>query len=99
MIILTPCGCHSLNLCGNDTAECLLKTITYFGTVQTIHNAFIFITKRWELHRTRIGCSLHGMSVTRLSARLKCVKPFDSHHDGMQLALEVLLERNLTAKT
>ena len=31
--IFSPCGCHTLNLCGNDAAECIPEAITYFGTV------------------------------------------------------------------
>ena len=48
---------------------------------------------------TRIGCSLHGMSETSWSARLQSIKPFVSHLNGIQLALQYLLELNLTAKT
>ena len=39
------------------------------------------------------------MSETRLSARLQCNKPLESHHNGIQLALQHLLEANLTANT
>ena len=39
------------------------------------------------------------MSETRWSARLKCTKPFASHLNCIQLALQNLLELNLTAKT
>ena len=49
MAILSPCGCRTLNLCGNDAAECLPEGITYFGTVQTIYNLFRSSPKRWEL--------------------------------------------------
>ena len=34
--IFFPCGCHTLNLCVNDADECILKAITYCGTIQTI---------------------------------------------------------------
>ena len=27
--IFSPCSCHTLNLCGNDTAECIPESITY----------------------------------------------------------------------
>ena len=39
--IFSSCGCHTLNLCGNDFPECLPEAITYFGTVQTIYNFVI----------------------------------------------------------
>ena len=38
--IFSPCGCHKLNLCGNDAAECISEASTYFGTIQTILYAF-----------------------------------------------------------
>ena len=31
--LFSPCGCHSLSLCGNDAAECIPAAITYFVTV------------------------------------------------------------------
>ena len=97
--LFSPCGCHTLNLCGNDAAECLPEEITYFGTVRTIYNLFSSNLKQWELPNTRIGCSLHCMSETRWSARLQCIKPLASHLNGIQLALQDLLELNLTTKT
>ena len=36
--LFSPCGCRTLNLCGNDAAGCLPETITYYGTVQTTYN-------------------------------------------------------------
>ena len=38
------------------------------------------------------------MAETRLSTRLQCIKPFASHLNGIQVALQDLLEHNLTAK-
>lgn len=34
--LFSPCGCHTLNFCGNDAAQCISEAITYFGTVQTV---------------------------------------------------------------
>ncbi|CAL4068470.1 unnamed protein product [Meganyctiphanes norvegica] len=28
--MFSPCGCHTLNLCGNDAAECVPEAITFF---------------------------------------------------------------------
>ena len=61
----SPGGCHSLNLCGSDAAECLPEAITYFGTVSAIYILFSSRSKRWELPKTYICCSLHGLSDTR----------------------------------
>ena len=99
MSIFSPCGCHTLNLCGNDAAECLPEVITYFGTAQAIYNLFSSGPRRWELPKTCIGCSLHGMSETWWSARLQCIKPFASQLNGIQVALHDLLELILAAKT
>ena len=85
--IFSPCGCHTLNLCGIDVAECLPEAITYFVTVQTIYNLFRSSPKRWKLLKTRIDCSLHGMSEASWFARLQCIKPFASHLNGIQLAV------------
>ena len=58
--ICSPCGCHALNLSGNNAAECLPEAITYFGTVQTIYNLFSSSPKLWELHKTRMSCQKPG---------------------------------------
>ena len=72
--IFSTCGCHTLNLCGNYATEFLPEIITYFGTAQAIYNLLLLLlliynlfssrSKRWELLRTRICCSQHGMSET-----------------------------------
>ena len=46
----------------------------------------------------RIGSSLHGISGTSMSDRVESVKPF-THLPGVKLALEDLLELNLTPNT
>ena len=28
--ILSPCGCHTLNFCGNNAAECIPEALEYF---------------------------------------------------------------------
>ena len=97
--IFSPCGCHTLNLCGNDAAECIPEAITYFGTIQTIYTLFSCSPKRWEILAKHIGCSLHGISGTRWSDRVENVKSFVAHLPGVKLALEGLLKLKLTSKT
>ena len=99
LVIFSPCGCHTLNLCGNDAAACIPEASTYFGTIQTIYTLFSCSPKRWEILTTRIGVSLHGISGTRWSDRVESVKPFVAHLPGVRLALEGLLELNITSKT
>ena len=38
--LFSPCGCHTFNLCGKETTECIPEAITYFGTVQNVYNLF-----------------------------------------------------------
>ena len=45
-VIFSPCGCHTLNLCSNDAAECIPEANTFFGTVQTIYTLFSCSPKR-----------------------------------------------------
>ena len=40
LCIFSPCGCHSLNLCGADSAVSCTEAITFFGIVQTVYNLF-----------------------------------------------------------
>ena len=97
--IFSPCGCHTLNLCDSDAAECVPEATTYFRTIQTIYTLFNCSPKRWKILAKRIGSSFHGISGTWWSARVECVKPFVAHLPGVKLALEDLLELNITPKT
>ena len=90
---------NTLNLCGNDAAECISEAITYFGTTQTMSTLFDCSPKRRKILAKRIGCPLHGKSGTRSSVRVDSVKPFIAHLPGVKLAIEYLLELNLTPKT
>ena len=55
--------------------------------------------KEVKILAKRIGCSQHGISGTRWSDRVESVKQFVAHLPGVKLALEDLLEMNLTPKT
>ena len=46
LCIFSPCGCHSLNLCGANSAACCREAITFFGMIQTIYNLFSSSPKR-----------------------------------------------------
>lgn len=94
----SPCGCHSLNLCGAKSALCCRDAITFFGTIQTIYSIFSSSPKRWAILVRNIGVSLHGQSHTRWTERIDSVRPFTTHLPGINLSLNELLELNLTAK-
>ena len=77
--MFSPCGRHTLNLCGYDAAECIPEAITYFRNAQTIYTLFICSPKRWKIMAKRIGCSLICISGTRWSNRVESAKPFVAH--------------------
>lgn len=95
----SPCGCHSLNLCGVHSAECCAQVITFFGVVQKLYNLFSSSPQRWEILTSGIGCSLHNLSETRWSARVDSVKPFAAHLPGIMTALTQVQELNLTPES
>ena len=69
--------------------------MTFFGRVQTVYGLFSSSPKRWEILHKHIGASLHGLSGTRWTER---VRPFAAHLPGIKAALSDLLSLNLTAK-
>ena len=84
--IFSPCGCHSLNLCGADSATCCRHAITYFGVIQTVYNLFSSSPQK-------------GLSGTRWTDRVASVRPFSKSLPGLRVALEKLQSLNLTPKT
>ena len=67
--IFSPCGCHTLNLCGNNATECIAEASTYFKTTETICTLFSCRPKKRKILAKRIGSSLHGISSTIRSSR------------------------------
>ena len=68
LCLFSPCGCHSINLCGADSAASCPDAITFFGMVATIYNVFSSSSKRWSILQEPIGSSLHALSGTRWTA-------------------------------
>lgn len=100
LCLFSPCGCHSLNLCGSDAAACCKDVVTFFGMVQTVYNICSSSPKRWEILKNHIGSSLHGLSGTRWTDRVASVRPFAHHLPGILSALKEISQlRSLTAKT
>ena len=100
LAVFSPCGCHTLNLCGTDSAECCAEAITFFGAVQTVYTLFSSSPQCWEILLSKTGNqSLRSKSDTRWSSRINCVKPFAANLNGIKAALEELLTLNLTPKT
>lgn len=94
----SPCAAHSLNLCGTHAAECCPDVVTFFGVVQKVYVIFHGSPERWDLLKDIIGDSLHPFSSTRWSARIQSFRPFAAHLFGLKIALESLLDFNLTAQ-
>ena len=95
--LYSPCACHSLNLCGADSAACCKEAVTFFGMLQTVYNLFSSSPQRWSILRENIGSSLHGLSGTRLTDRVASVGPFAAQLPGLRSALEQLHKLNLTS--
>ena len=73
LCLYSPCGCHSLNLCGANAAESCIPAITFFGTFHTVYNFFALSVKRWNVLQKHIIVSIHRLSDTRWTARIKCI--------------------------
>ena len=99
LCLYSPCGCHSLNLCGVDSASSCIEAVTYFGMVQTIYNLFSSSPQRWQILQRNISCSLHGLSGTRWTDRVASVRPFAAYLPSLKVALQQLLTLNLTPRT
>ena len=99
LAIFSPCGCHSLNLCGAEAAACCKHAITYFGVVQTVYNLFSSSPHRWEILLDEFGGTLKGLSGTRWTDRVASVRPFAKSIPSIRVALEKLNSLNLTPKT
>lgn len=97
--VYSPCGAHTLNLVGVDSAECCAQAITFFGVVQKCYNIFSSSTQRWEILKSNIPDSLHSLSDTRWAARIDGVKPFAKNLPGLRKSLEEIKKLNLTAET
>lgn len=84
----SSCGNHTLNLVGVDSAESCKEAITFFGTIQQVHNFFSS-----SLH----GISLHNVLKTRWSARIDAVKPVAFHLKSLLSAVNEFEPCSLSA--
>jgi hypothetical protein len=65
LAVYSPCGCHTLNLCGVAAAACCPDAITFLGVIQKYYNIFSSNPQRWEILLRNIKCSLHSTSDSR----------------------------------
>lgn len=95
----SPCGVHTLNLIGNEAAECCNEAVKYFGIVQEFYVIFAASPQRWEILKNYIHISIHNLSSTRWSARVDAIRPFVRHIPSLTQALNDVLTLNLTPET
>ncbi|XP_065645754.1 zinc finger MYM-type protein 1-like [Hydra vulgaris] len=97
--VFSPCGCHSLNSCGQNAASSCTDAETFFGTVQTVYTIFSASPQRWKILQKRLhGVSLHGQSGTRWTERLDSIRPFYNHLSPIIKPLKEVKSLNLTPK-
>ncbi|XP_065673958.1 zinc finger MYM-type protein 1-like [Hydra vulgaris] len=97
--VFSPCGCHSLNLCGQNAASSCTDAETFFGTVQTVYTIFSASPQRWEILQKRLhGVSFHGQSGTRWTERLDSIRPFYNPLSQIIESLKEVKSLNLTPK-
>lgn len=99
LAVYSPCGNHSLNLVGVDSAQSCTKAITFFGVVQKFYNILSSSPQRWEILKKHIHCSFHRLSDTRWSARVDAIKPFANTLPKLDDVLEEVKTLNLTPET
>ena len=49
--LFAPCGNHTLNLVGVNSAEACVEAVTLFGNVQKLFNIFSSSTSRWKIKK------------------------------------------------
>ncbi|XP_065667751.1 zinc finger MYM-type protein 1-like [Hydra vulgaris] len=97
--VFSPCGCHSLNLYGQNAASSCTDAETFFGTVQTVYTIFSASPQRWEILQKRLhSVSLHGQSGTRWTERLDSIRPFYNNLSQIIEYLKEVKSLNLTPK-
>jgi hypothetical protein len=98
LILYFLCGCHLLNLSGNDAAECCKEAITFFGMVQWIYTFLHSSPKRWEIIKKILDILLYQPSSTHWSAKLKAVIPFKKNLLQLASCLKECVKLKLTPK-
>lgn len=83
-----PCCSHSLNLVVNDSANCSLDAVKFFGIVQ---NLYVFVsssTTRWHIYKKNVpNLTLKPLSETRWESRIDALKPLKNNLGDIYEAL------------
>ena len=76
-----------------------IEVVRFFGTVQKLYNIFNSNPQRWEILKNITGCSLHTMSNTRWSPKLKVLNHLPEKINEIKNGIDSVLELNLTSET
>lgn len=98
LAMFSNCGAHSLNLYGAKAAGCCSEIISFSELFKKRRTFFLEVNSDGSIWGQHIGCSLHGVSHTRWSARVDSIKPFAKHLPLIKKALECCKSFNLSAE-
>ncbi|KAJ8895921.1 hypothetical protein PR048_001262, partial [Dryococelus australis] len=87
--IFSPCGAHSLNRVGVNTAKLNHDLLTFFGNIESFYS----------LLKQHVPLSLQSLSETLWSERLQVVFPIVKHYPSILKVLDLLLEDTVTILT
>ena len=93
--LFSPCGAHSLNLCGVHGAESSAVVKSFFGNIQRLYTLFSSCPSRWKILQEAAGVCLHKLSTTCWSARIEAVKPLVRRPRKILNALKGLRDHDL----
>uniref|UniRef100_A0A2S2RAD6 Zinc finger MYM-type protein 1 n=1 Tax=Sipha flava TaxID=143950 RepID=A0A2S2RAD6_9HEMI len=71
-----PCTAHSLNLVGQSTVDCCVKTVSFFGFVQELYNFFSASKSRWSILKKSLDSKCQvpkSIAKTRWSANAESI--------------------------
>lgn len=97
--LFSPCGVHSLNVIGLNTAEVWSQIMTFFGSVQALFLLFAANPSSWTILLKEISVSLIPLSERRWCSRIHAVRPISLHHTGLLKAVDHFTEETASELT
>lgn len=85
-----PCSSHSLNLVGNNAAECCSSAVSFFDFIQKVYTFFSASTHRWDVLKSNLQPKqkvVKQLSDTRWSARADAVSALRKTYSEIRQAL------------
>nr|XP_032834283.1 zinc finger MYM-type protein 1-like isoform X1 [Petromyzon marinus]XP_032834284.1 zinc finger MYM-type protein 1-like isoform X1 [Petromyzon marinus]XP_032834285.1 zinc finger MYM-type protein 1-like isoform X1 [Petromyzon marinus] len=87
----SPCASHTLNLVGVHAAQSSPEVTNFFGFVNRLYALVSASPERWAIYKAKTGCTLHRLSDTRWSARVKAVQSIAKHLPSVLETLDAIL--------